>query len=205
MGASAVEIMWHGEANFSLRGTDAFVAVNPPEGSGHEDPTVIIEHSRPAADAPAGGGRPFRIDGPGEFEVGPVFVIGVDGRPSESGDGRRHTVYAARFDGVSVCVVGLGAAPPDDAAVAALGDVDVLLAPVGADGLSAADTAELVGRIEPSIVIPAAVEGADSPALASFLTEMGASQLEAEASFRALPSRMPEETKVALLSPAPSA
>ena len=197
-----MDISWHGGTCFALRGADATVWANLETASGLEDAgTVHLFNGRLATAAPAGGGTPFRIDGPGEFEVGPVFVVGVGVQATDKSSGLRHTAYATRFDGVTVCLLGAGAHPPDGAAAADLGDIDVLLVPLGGDGLSPSDVAELVGRLEPSIVVPAPQEGMASKALASFLTEMGASNLEAEALFKARPNQMPEETKVALLSP----
>ena len=78
------------------------------------------------------------------------------------------------------------------------------LVPVGAGGgLSAAKAAEVVGVLEPNIIIPMRYSTPDSKLdlepLEKFIKEMGLGTVEAEASIKVTKSSLPEEARVVVL------
>jgi L-ascorbate metabolism protein UlaG (beta-lactamase superfamily) len=97
------------------------------------------------------------IDGPGEFEIGGVFVTGVR-RVSEKEkekDAVQKTHYVFNFDGLTIAHLGNMASVPSQAQVEELGAVNIALVPVGGGGaLNPSMAAEVISLIEPSIVIP---------------------------------------------------
>ncbi len=192
-----MDIRWHGGSCFSLSASGhASVWINPEQETPPAD--LVIRTGRDKERLPAGGGTPFTIDGPGEYEFEGVFVIGVD-VPQSTDDVMRRMAYTVRWQGVTTCIVGPDMRPPNEQTAAELGEVDVLLVPLGGAGMSAAVVAELVGRFEPSIVLPAPLDGLDSDPVVNFVKEMGAAGLEPTDRFNALPNRMPEDTQVILL------
>ena len=90
--------------------------------------------------------------------------------------------------------------------IEALGEVNVLLVPVGGGGaLNPAQAVEVIGLIEPNFVIPMHYRTPHSSAkllpLEKFLKEMGASNVQKEQSFKISRSSLPDETQIVVLEP----
>jgi L-ascorbate metabolism protein UlaG (beta-lactamase superfamily) len=169
---------------------------------------VTISHDAPGhnrQDAVKGDKRV--IAGPGEFEIGGVFITGIatDGeKKRKSAEVKRNTLYLFDFDGLTVCHLGDLDHVPSQAQIEALGAVDVALVPVGGGGgLNAAQAAEVVSLLEPSVVIPMHYK-TDAVTLkldpvGKFLKEMGLGALKPEPSLKLTKSSLPDETRVVLL------
>jgi len=100
----------------------------------------------------AGGSDPFVAAGPGEYEVGGVFIRGV---LSEGPNGKVNTIYSVLFEEIRLCHLGAiatGKVSPE--AMEAIGEVDVLFVPTNADLLSGQDAHTLATSLEPKLVIP---------------------------------------------------
>lgn len=99
----------------------------------------------------------FVIDGPGEYEISEVSVIGVPTRAHMDEDGA-HTATIYRLTAASTNVAVLGHIYPDlsEEQLEKIGMVDVLIIPVGGNGytLDATGAAKIIKKIEPKIVIP---------------------------------------------------
>jgi L-ascorbate metabolism protein UlaG (beta-lactamase superfamily) len=100
--------------------------------------------------------NPLIIERPGEYERKKVFVTGIDSFvTTKKGEKVRSIVYKIVMDRVSVAHLGGLAGPLSEEEIELLGDVDVLLLPVGGNGrLDAAMAGEIVRQIEPRIVVP---------------------------------------------------
>jgi len=151
------------------------------------------------------------IDGPGQYEVKGATIVGVPARLHIDETGQRGAVYSIVIDGVNVVVTGNIAGKLDEDTIESLGQVDVLVIPVGGGGLTldATGAAAVVTQLEPSYVIPVhyndglSVYPVPQAGVELFLQEMGAS-VEAQTKFRVVRSEAPAETQVVLLSPANS-
>ena len=151
------------------------------------------------------------IDCPGEYEVKGATIVGVPARLHIDESGHRGTVYGIKVDGINVVVVGNIAGKLDEQQIENLGQVDVLVVPVGGHGLTldAEGAAEVVTQLEPAYVVPVhyADEAIKYPVPQSgvdvFLKEMGASP-ESESKLRISQKEIPTETQVVLLSRAGS-
>jgi len=147
---------------------------------------------------PEFGAGPFRVIGPGEYEVHGVAVAGVS-------VGNR-TVYRLDADELTIAHLGNLEKPLDEAALDQLGDVDALIIPIGGHGvLTAKQASELIEQIEPKVVIPIQYKLAgvklpyDGPE--AFCKEMGCSAKAAEEKVRLTAKDLPEEgVEVKLLS-----
>jgi L-ascorbate metabolism protein UlaG (beta-lactamase superfamily) len=97
------------------------------------------------------------IGGPGEFEIGGVFITGI---ASHKNAGTKHmtpdnNIYTINLGDVIVCHFGECGIVPTQSQLEVLGRVNVLLIPVGIpDGLSPAMASEIVSMIEPDIIVP---------------------------------------------------
>ncbi len=147
------------------------------------------------------------IDGPGEYEVKGAMITGVPARLHMDEGGHRGAVYSIVIDGVNVVVTGNISGKLDEDQIENLGQVDVLVVPVGGNGLTldAEGAAAVVTQIEPSYVVPVHYDDGFTtyPMLQAgvekFLKEMGSSP-EPESRLRVNPKEAPAETQVVLLT-----
>ncbi len=212
-----MEITWYGHSCFRLteRGLATIVTDPYNDSIGYDVPRlkadiVTVSHEAPGhnnVDA-LKGARP--ITSPGEYEIGGVFITGIaTNRPVEKKkkgeeSAGKNTLYVFDFDGLTVAHLGDLDHVPTQSQVEDLGAVDVALVPVGGGGgLNAAQAAEVISLIEPSIVIPMHYKTVDTSLklepLNKFIKEMGLSNVKAEESLTVKKSGLPEETHVAVL------
>ncbi len=210
-----MEISWYGHSCFRLTERSMATVVCDPfdaEAVGYEPLKLKADIVTSSHDAPghnylnAVKGYSHAITGPGEFEIGGVFITGVqmDGQGKKAAEKPRNTLYVFDYMGITVAHLGdLRSVPPQNE-IEALGTVHVALVPVGGDsGLNAAKAAEIVSLLEPNIVIPmhfhtpAAKVPLDP--LDKFLKEMGLHEAETLPSLKVSKSSLPDETKVVVL------
>ncbi|HMT22515.1 MAG TPA: MBL fold metallo-hydrolase [Promineifilum sp.] len=144
------------------------------------------------------------LNGPGEYEIGSVFITGI---PTPSKNGKfNNVIYVFDYNGLTVAHLGDIGEVPSQKQIEDLELVNVLLVPVGGgSSLNAARAAELVSMIEPNIVIPMHYQipglKTNLDPLDKFLKEMGATDAKEEAGFKATSADgLPEETTVIILA-----
>lgn len=214
-----MDLTWYGHSCFRLRGKRASVVTDPFDSSlGTRAPKLeadLVTISHPSAhhnSAGEVGGNPYRVTGPGEYEVQDVSVLGLDSRqrPGAGTDGRaaaHNTVYLIELDDVRICHLGDLGQALDDRLQERIGDVDVLLVPVGGgNALGAAQAAEVARRLEPRYVVPMHYAlpnlKVDLEPVDLFLKEMGVESLEPQTRLSVQASGSTEgEMKVVLLEP----
>ena len=84
--------------------------------------------------ARAGGGTPFIISGPGEYEVREVFIKGISSfhDDKEGKERGQNTIYTISAEGLKFCHLGdLGQKQLTDEQLEKIGNVDILMIPVG--------------------------------------------------------------------------
>jgi len=211
-----MEIIWHGHSCFRLteRGL-ASVVTDPYDNQvvGYEPlklraDIVTVSHAMPGHNYATGvKGYSRLINGPGEYEIGNVFITGIqtNGQARRNPDEPRNTLYVFDYEGVTVAHLGNLSRVPSQTEIEALETVDVLLVPVGGNGgLNAAQAAEVVSLLEPGFVIPMHYQTPASTlklgSLGKFLKEMGLSSAEPQPSLKVTKSLVPEETRVVVLS-----
>jgi L-ascorbate metabolism protein UlaG (beta-lactamase superfamily) len=208
-----MEITWLGHSCFKIRGKQTTIITDPysPDlgySLGKLNASIVtVSHQHPEHSFTAGvGGDPRAITGPGEYEISNVLVIGVATFHDEDRGKIRgaNTAYLIEIDEISVCHLGdLGHVLTDEQ-VEELGNVDVLLVPVG--GVSTIDSqvaAEIVRQLEPKAVVPMHYK---TPALSrklepveAFLKEMGADNITPQAKLSLTKSSLPISPQVFLL------
>jgi len=211
-----MEIGWHGYSCFRLTERNSASIVTDPfdKSIGLTAPrlkadVVTISHKAPGhsnSDIVKGART---ITGPGEYEIGGVFITGVNTsstKPETDSETFVNTAYVIDYKSTSVCHLGDINTIPSQTQIEALGTVDVLLIPVGGGkGLNAAQAAEIISLIEPSIVVPmhyriGNIKVTLDP-LSRFLKEMGLSKINPEPNLKVVKSSLPEETQVRVLDP----
>jgi L-ascorbate metabolism protein UlaG (beta-lactamase superfamily) len=217
-----MEITWYGHSCFRLTERNYATVVTDPYDSksiGYDSlklrsDIVTVSHDAPGhSNTDSVKGTSHVIDGAGEFEIGGVFITGVQTEGSGSGKKRskkeneasgRNTIYVFDYDGITVAHLGDLKEVPTQSEIELLGTINVALVPVGGGGgLNAAKAAEVISLIEPSLVIPmhystpAAKVSLDS--LNKFIKEMGLSKAETQPSLKVTRSGLPNETHVVVL------
>ena len=155
----------------------------------------------------------FRLlfDGPGEYEVGDVSIVGVAARRNIDAEdqGKASTIYRLTIDDTKIAVLGNIAPKLDDDQLEAIGMVDIVVVPVGGGGLTldSKDAAAIVRQIEPKAVVPVHF---DDPALKYevpqekadlIVTELSAGVIEAGPKFKLKnTSSIPDRLTVIMIS-----
>jgi L-ascorbate metabolism protein UlaG (beta-lactamase superfamily) len=212
-----MEIIWYGHSCFRLTERNLATVVTDPFDSksiGYfplklKADIVTVSHDAPGHNnADTVKGSSHLITGPGEFEIGGVFITGVqtdEGGPARKAkEPTRNTLYVFDYDGLTVAHLGDLKQLPPQTEIEALGTVNVALVPVGGGGgLNAAKAAEVISLLEPNIVIPMHYATPDAKIsldpLNKFLKEMGLGKQESQPSLKVSRSGLPEETHVIIL------
>ena len=210
-----MEITWYGHSCFRLTERGLAAVVTDPfdhDVVGYEalklkSDIVTVSHDTPGHSfTKAVKGYSHLITGPGEYEIGSVFITGVqtNGRDKKEEEQPRNTLYVFDYNGITVAHLGDLRQVPSRSQVDALGTVNVALVPVGAGGgLNAAKAAEVVSVLEPGIVIPMHYATPDAKLsldpLEKFVKEMGLSTDDPKPSIKINSSNLPTETRVVVL------
>ncbi len=212
-----MEITWLGHACFRLRGKEVTVITDPfgPQlgyNLGRVSAQIVtISHDHPGHNnAAAVGGDPYVVRGPGEYEVQDVLITAVAAYHDDERGKRlgRNTIYLLHIDDLAVCHLGDLGHLLTDHQREEIGDVDVLLAPVGGKNtINAVQAAEVISQVDPRIVIPmhyataateGKVEGLDP--LEKFCREMGVEVVEPQPKLAVTRGSLPAEPQVITLS-----
>ncbi|MCH8049171.1 MBL fold metallo-hydrolase [Patescibacteria group bacterium] len=161
-------ITWNGLGSFSIVGKpisgDVSLITDPYQNTtGLRFPRtlnasiVIQSHDDPVANnlaAVAGEdkSKPFQITHAGEYEIQGIFVNGVR---APKKDGTEHTLYRIGVEGINIGFLGALDRKLTDTELEGLGNIDVLILPVGGGPVGAKEIAsEVVQQVEPRLVIP---------------------------------------------------
>lgn len=161
-------INWYGHSCFKITNqgghlvviTDPFdkkVGLNPPRCSA-DIVTVShnhYDHNNISVISGMEKEKPFIINGAGEYDIKGVSILGClsfhDKNKKES-----NIIYRMEIDGIKICHLGdLGQEKLKDNQIEKIGDVDILMIPVGGKYTIGPKIAvKIVHQIEPSVVIP---------------------------------------------------
>jgi len=172
-----MQIIWKGQSCFQIisstgKNNHVSIVVDPyEEGIGLRVPKLeadilLVTHKHSdhnnvkavSAASPEESKSPFLIDGPGEYEIKEVFVQGIsswhdDKEGKEQGE---NTIYTIETEELKLCHLGdIGQKEITDEQLEQIGEVDVLMIPVGGVGtISAKEAVNIMSQIEPKITIP---------------------------------------------------
>ncbi len=187
-----MEITWLGHSCFKLKSKNGILITDPfGEGYGYQlgknsASIVTVSHDHPGHNNSNAIDGEFKlITGPGEYEIGGIFVYGVrtfhDKKKGE--EKGKNTSYLIEMDSIKIGHLGDLGHIPTATQIDEISDADVLLVPVG--GNSTIETAlavEVVNLISPNFVIPMHYKTADSSrdleSAEAFLKEMGIKEYE---------------------------
>jgi len=160
-----MDIFYLGHSSFKLKGKNASVVTDPfdPNIVGFKFPkveadVVTISHNHEDHNMEdLVQGTPKIIKGPGEYEIKEISILGFqsfhdDKKGEERGD---NTIYVFEIDGIRVCHLGDLGHKLSENLVESIGDIDVLLIPVGGTfTIGHSEACELVRDIGAPYIIP---------------------------------------------------
>lgn len=215
-----MHIIWHGQSCFQVivsrnKGEQTKLVIDPFSTNiglrlpRMEANIVLVSHDHhDHNNAKAVAGNPFLIEGPGEYEIKDIFIQGIASfhDQKEGKERGRNTVYTIDAEEMRICHLGdLGQKELTPEQMDRIGDVDVLMIPVGGNyTIDAKGAGSIISQIEPKIVIPmhyripklnVKLEGVDK-----FLREMGKKTAETLPKLLVKAKDLPrEETKIVVL------
>jgi len=166
-----MNISWYGQSCFKIqtksqRGgketviiTDPFdksYGLRPPQGSAE---IVLVSHTQhnDHNNTKVIKGNPFIIDAAGEYSIEGIQIEGIESfhdktKGSERG---RNTIFAIDSEGMRICHLGDLGHILEENQVESIGEVDILMIPVGGTfTLNSKEAEEVIGQLEPKIIIP---------------------------------------------------
>ncbi|GAB4155476.1 MAG: MBL fold metallo-hydrolase [Candidatus Promineifilaceae bacterium] len=207
-----MELTWYGLSCFRLTERGRATVVTDPYDSNLGLPplklkadVVTVSHNAPGHNCVAAvAGYKHALVGPGEYEIGGVFITGIG--TSHIDKTGRNVLYVFNYDGLSVAHLGDLAQVPSQTQIEALEQINVLLLPVGGgQSLNAAQAAELVSMLEPDIVVPMHYQlpnlKLNLDGVERFMKEMGVTDAQEMSSLKIAAGNLAEETEVILLTP----
>lgn len=160
-----MEITFLGHSSFKLKGKTGSVVTDPFDPqmvglkySGVEGDIVTVSHEHDDHNQVSLVRNVKKvISGPGEYEILGISILGFPSfHDDKEGSVRgKNTIYVFEIDGLRIAHLGdLGHALSEEL-VEDLGDIDILMVPVGGEYTIGPDEAtNVVSAIEPTIVIP---------------------------------------------------
>jgi len=161
-------INWYGHSCFKITNqggrliiiTDPFdkkIGLNPPRCSA--DIVTVShqhnDHNNTKSITGMEGSKPFIINSPGEYEIKGVSIVGCRSFHDKEKK-EQNIIYIMEIDKIRICHLGdLGQDKLEDKQIEKIGNIDILMIPVGGNHTIGAKRAvKIVNQIDPSIVIP---------------------------------------------------
>ena len=212
-----MKITWHGHSCFRLTERGMATVVTDPYnhkkvGYGELNITadiVTVSHNDPGHNhtrvIKKRKTNQHILTGPGEYEIGEVFITGIHTNHQSKEDNPRNIMYIFDYNGILVAHLGnLSKVPSQSDVKSIAGDVHVALVPVGGgSSLTASKAVEAIRILEPSYAIPMYYHTDESKLeldpLEKFIKEMGLDKVEPRPDLNITSSRSSNETNVVVL------
>ena len=170
-----MDITWYGNSCFRITERGHTTVLTDPSPSldlaqrGLRADLVTLSHERAGAALDDIRGEPYKVEGPGEYEIGELFVSGI-ALHVHGGEGQapeRNTAYHFEYPN-SLNFLHLGALRqlPEQAVIEQFDEVHALMLPLGG-ALSHDQLADLTNMIEPRFVLPMHGDQLDQAAFAA--------------------------------------
>ncbi len=162
-----MKIKWLGHASFLITSQDGLTIITDPYAPAENltyDPIseaadiATVSHGHgDHANVAAVGGNPEVVRTPGQHQVKGIAINGVPTYHDDQSGSQRgaNVIFRLNVDGVNVCHLGDLGHPISQAQADEIGEVDVLLIPVGGFfTIDAAVATQVANLIEPRVTIP---------------------------------------------------
>jgi L-ascorbate metabolism protein UlaG (beta-lactamase superfamily) len=206
-----MQIQYFGLSSFKITTKEATIitdpfhkdsGLTPPRGAA--DILILAEKNSKLYSAVSGiSGEHFDITDPGDYDIKGVTVTGI---PLKQ-EGKYITIYLIESEDIRILNLShIHEFNLKEDELEALGDIDILILPVGGNTvLSASAASKVVNEVEPKIVIPSHYKMKDLildlDSLEKFVKEMGGKKEEMEKLVIKKKELQDEGTKLVILEP----
>lgn len=221
-----MDITYLGHSSFKIRSKNVTIVTDPydPEMIGLKFPKteadiVTISHQHGDHNAlklidgrvtDQGQNKPFVIDGPGEYEVRGVNILGISTfhDNSQGTERGKNTIYEFRVEGLNLIHLGDLGHKLTDAQKESLSSPDILFIPTGGNyTIDPSLASEVITQLEPKIIIPMHYQVAglipklakDLVPVTEFLKVMGKGEIVPQDKLTISHDKLPEEIQIVLL------
>lgn len=161
-----MNISWFGQSCFRIEAKEGSILIDPfSKDTGLRPPRikddlVLVTHSHYDHSNTEGADpqTTMIINGPGEYERKGIYVRGILSYHDKNKGQERglNTIYIIKAEDIVICHMGdFGQDKFEEHQLDDIGDVDILMLPVGGKyTIDYKEAVEVVGQIEPKIIIP---------------------------------------------------
>lgn len=182
-----MEIKWHGESTFTIKGRTTTIVINPIEGGKHNlkevkaDTVLLTDDYHEKAKLVKGCEKAEIVNWPGEYEIKGAAIISIPAYTNEREEGNtdkgRILIFSLLIDDIRICNLGEIGQELDEEILEKIGDIDILIVPtVCKRALDNKGIHNAIDQIEPRVVIPMYYDNDDD--LEKFLKEVGVTEYE---------------------------
>jgi L-ascorbate metabolism protein UlaG (beta-lactamase superfamily) len=209
-----LDITWYGHSCFRITERGRIAIITDPYADSIGLPplrlkgdVITVSHAEPGHDHIAAvRGEPHVVAGPGEYEIGGVFITGLPMHRLDEEAPRWNVAYMIQYDDLTVLHLGDLSHVPDQSMIESLGEINVLLVPVGGgQALRASQAAEVIALIEPHFIVPMhyALPDLSIPLepLDKFTKAMGISKVQEEDVLKLTAGTISDQPQVVVLRP----
>ncbi len=207
-----MQLFWHGYTSVRIEAktgdAECVLVTDPFENEASlrfprtlEPDLVVLSHQdRTRFNLEPLQGTPFVVADPGEYEVQGVFVNGIQDKTVEEGK-ERPIIHRFTAEGMTIGFLGGLTRKPTETELAELGNIDILLVAVGGgDYMDAKTASDVIGTIEPRIVVPLAYDipgiKAKLGSVDAFCKQLGASDRQNMNRLKITKKDLPADTLV---------
>lgn len=212
-----MEITFHGHSHFTLKGKSGSLETNPQNSSVTTKSNVVTLSEVTEETTIQNTPETKTLYRPGEYEVVSIMVRALQARLDDPKTGEKNLIYTITVDDVNLCHLGKLNRVLTPAEINELGEINVLLIPVGGEGtLTSGDAAKMIAELSPKLVVPMSyadndiskstamkdekeITVVDVPSLKAFLGEMGVDKVPAQKTLSVTPNNQPLTTEVVIL------
>ncbi len=216
-----MEVTYLGHSCFRIKGKKNIIVTDPFEDYvGFKMPRVsadiitLSHHHQDHNNVSAVKGttkrkEPFVVDGPGEYEISGVSIFGIASFHDKSSGSKRgeNTIYLITIDGLRLAHLGDLGHKLTETELEEVNGVDILFIPVGGTyTIDDNEAIEVIGQIEPRIIIPMHYKTADMRpefgieiTVDDFLKAIGEEGNKAKDRLIISKDKLPEEREIVVL------
>lgn len=217
-----MDITYLGHSAFKIRGKNASLVTDPYSSKiGFSLPrisadivTVSHDHydhnNHSAVSGTTRRKEPFVIKHPGEYEIAGISVCGIPSfHDAKDGSERgENNIYVIHVDQISIAHLGDLGEVLSDKQAEEIGEIDVLLTPVGGVyTIGIKEAIEVISQLQPAIVVPMHYKTKkhdeksfkDLASLPDFLEEVGFEEVKPIEKLTLTRTQLPEEMEVVVL------
>lgn len=194
-----MEIQFKGHSCFTLKNENGIQIITDPYSGAKElrAEIVTISHQTPNHNnLGAVSGNPKVLDWPGEYEIEGIAITGISANDEKKL--QENIIFKFIIDRIRICHLGDFNKKLTDELLDKIGNIDILIIPVGGgNSLTAEEAKEVIEEIDPRIIIPMhyLMEDQDTELkpVQDFLRKMGKGEIEAQNIFKITRSQLPED------------